>query len=111
MRRIAHLAGVGPADHVVEIGAGLGSLTLALAETGARVTAVEVDRGLVAALRTVVADEPRVDVVEADAMTLEWADVIGGDVPPCSSPICRTTSPHRSSLTCSTRSRRSRACW
>ena len=48
VRRIAHLAGVGPGDHVVEIGAGLGSLTLALAETGADVTAVEVDRGLVA---------------------------------------------------------------
>ena len=43
VRRIAHLAGVGPGDDVVEIGAGLGSLTLALAETGAHVTAVEVD--------------------------------------------------------------------
>ena len=47
VRRIARLAEVGPGDHVVEIGAGLGSLTLALAETGADVTAVEVDRGLV----------------------------------------------------------------
>ena len=35
VRRIARLAGVGPGDRVVEIGAGLGSLTLALAETGA----------------------------------------------------------------------------
>ena len=74
VRRIAHLAGVGPGDHVVEIGAGLGSLTLALAETGAAVTAVEVDRGLVAALREVVADVPGVRVVEADAMTLDWDD-------------------------------------
>ena len=39
-----------PGDQVVEIGAGLGSLTLALAETGADVTAIEVDRGLVGAL-------------------------------------------------------------
>jgi 16S rRNA (adenine1518-N6/adenine1519-N6)-dimethyltransferase len=77
VRRIAHLAGVGPADHVVEIGAGLGSLTLALAETGARVTAVEVDPGLVAALRGVVSAAPRVDVVEADAMTLDWGALIG----------------------------------
>ena len=45
VRRIARLAGVGPGDRVVEIGAGLGSLTLALAETGADVTAVEVDPG------------------------------------------------------------------
>ena len=50
MRRIARLAGVGPGDRVVEIGAGLGSLTLALAETGADVTAVELDRDLVPVL-------------------------------------------------------------
>ena len=41
VRRIARLAEVGPGDHVVEVGAGLGSLTLALAETGAEVLAVE----------------------------------------------------------------------
>ena len=46
VRRIARLADVGPGDRVVEIGAGLGSLTLALAETGAAVTAVEIDRHL-----------------------------------------------------------------
>jgi 16S rRNA (adenine1518-N6/adenine1519-N6)-dimethyltransferase len=79
VRRIAHLAGIDAGDHVVEIGAGLGSLTLALAETGARVTAVEVDRGLAAALRTVVARQPNVRVVEADAMTLDWDAVLGAD--------------------------------
>ncbi|HEY8092815.1 MAG TPA: rRNA adenine N-6-methyltransferase family protein, partial [Acidimicrobiales bacterium] len=51
VRRIARLADVGPEDHVVEIGAGLGSLTRALLETGARVTAIELDEGLVRALR------------------------------------------------------------
>ena len=51
VRRIARLAEVGAGDHVVEIGAGLGSLTLALVETGAEVTAIEVDRGLVPVLR------------------------------------------------------------
>jgi len=76
VRRIAALAAIGPDDHVVEIGAGLGSLTLALAETGASVTAIEVDRGLVAALREVVADVDRVHVVEADATTLEWASLL-----------------------------------
>ena len=45
VRRIARLAGVGPGSEVVEVGAGLGSLTLALAETGANVTAVEIDSG------------------------------------------------------------------
>ena len=55
VRRIARLAGVGAGDHVVEIGAGVGSLTLALVETGATVTAVEIDRGLVRVLREVLA--------------------------------------------------------
>ena len=54
VRKIAHLARVGPGDTVVEIGPGLGSLTLALIETGADVTAIEVDPGLAEACRRVV---------------------------------------------------------
>ncbi|MEA2703339.1 MAG: rRNA (adenine1518-N6/adenine1519-N6)-dimethyltransferase [Actinomycetota bacterium] len=76
VRRIARLARVGPGDRAVEIGAGLGSLTLALAETGAAVTAVEVDRGLVTALRSVVASAG-VTVVEGDALTLDWEALLG----------------------------------
>ncbi len=78
VRRIARLAAVGPGDHVVEIGAGLGSLTLALAETGATVRAVEVDRGVVPVLREVVAAHPNVDVVEGDALELDWPAVLAG---------------------------------
>ena len=71
VRRIAALAAVGPGDAVVEIGAGLGSLTLALRETGADVTAIEVDRHLVPVLRETV--EPQgVRVIEADALTVDW---------------------------------------
>ena len=77
VRRIASLARVGNGDRVVEIGAGLGSLTLALADTGAHVTAVEVDRGIVPVLREVVADRPNVDVFEGDAMHLPWDEVLG----------------------------------
>jgi 16S rRNA (adenine1518-N6/adenine1519-N6)-dimethyltransferase len=78
VRRITHLASVGPGDHVVEIGAGLGSLTLALAETGAEVLAVEVDRGIVPVLRDVVADLANVRVVEADATTADWTELLAG---------------------------------
>lgn len=75
VRRIARLADVGPGDHVVEIGAGLGSLTLALGETGAAVTAVEIDRHLAPLLRERVCPAG-VRVVEGDATTLDWADVL-----------------------------------
>ncbi|MEY2966037.1 MAG: ribosomal small subunit methyltransferase [Actinomycetota bacterium] len=77
VRRIARLAAVGPGDRVVEIGAGLGSLTLALAETGANVTAVEIDDDLVPLLRTNLADAPGVVVVHADAMTFDWNAFLG----------------------------------
>jgi len=77
VRRVARLASVGPGDRVVEVGAGLGSLTLALAETGAAVTAVEVDRRLLPVLRSLV--EPAgVRVVAGDAMTLDWHAVLRG---------------------------------
>lgn len=46
VRKIARTAGVQPGDRVVEIGPGLGSLTLALLETGAQVSAVEIDTTL-----------------------------------------------------------------
>jgi 16S rRNA (adenine1518-N6/adenine1519-N6)-dimethyltransferase len=76
VRRIASLAEVGAGDHVVEIGAGLGSLTLALADTGAEVLAVEIDAGIVPVLRRVVADRPNVTVVEADAMRADWSELL-----------------------------------
>ena len=79
VRRIARLAGIGPGDHVVEIGGGLGSLTLALAETGARVTAIEIDHGIAPVLRAVTAELENVTVVEGDALTLDWTSLLSDD--------------------------------
>ena len=75
VRRIASLANVGAGDLVVEIGPGLGSLTLALIETGADVVAIELDAGLAAAVAEVVGEDVR--VIEADAQTVDWNEVIG----------------------------------
>ena len=76
VRRIVRLAEVHRGQPVVEIGAGLGSLTLALAEAGAEVTAVEIDRHVVPVLRQQV--EPHgVRVVEADALRLDWPELLG----------------------------------
>ncbi|MGI9606711.1 MAG: 16S rRNA (adenine(1518)-N(6)/adenine(1519)-N(6))-dimethyltransferase RsmA [Acidimicrobiales bacterium] len=82
VRRIAELARVGPDHLVVEIGPGLGSLTLALVETGARVVAIEVDAGLAAAAQKVLGD--RATVIEADAQKVDWADIIGAHAGPVS---------------------------
>jgi 16S rRNA (adenine1518-N6/adenine1519-N6)-dimethyltransferase len=74
VRRIAALAAPGPADVVLEVGPGLGSLTLALLEAGAgQVVAVEIDRVLAGELpRTLAGRAPalasRVTVINADAL-------------------------------------------
>jgi len=74
---IAHDAGVGEGTRVVEIGAGLGSLTIALADAGAeRVLAIEFDRALLPALRAAVADRSSVEVLAADATKVGWRSVL-----------------------------------
>ncbi len=77
VRRIARLAGVGEGDHVLEIGAGLGSLTLALLETGADVIAMEVDRHLLEPLTAVVEPEGA-RVVHADALHADYPSITAG---------------------------------
>jgi len=67
-RRIATLAAVGPGDAVLEIGPGLGSLTVALVERGATVRAVELDARVAAALHEVLGPDAAVDVRIADAL-------------------------------------------
>ncbi len=69
---LAGLAGLGPGDSVVELGAGLGHFTRALAGTGANVIAVERDRELVPILR---AELPGVEVAEADAKSFDLTAV------------------------------------
>ena len=76
VRRIVRTSGVSVDDVVVEVGPGLGSLTLGLLEEARHVVAVEVDPVLAARLPTTVAEHApdhvdRLDIVEADAMRIE----------------------------------------
>ena len=75
VRRIVRLARVRPGERVVEIGPGLGSLTLGLLEAGADVIAVEIDQVLAEALPRTVADRApdavdRLTVLAADALSV-----------------------------------------
>jgi 16S rRNA (adenine1518-N6/adenine1519-N6)-dimethyltransferase len=75
IRKMIAVSEVGPGSHVLEIGAGAGSLTIGLADACAGVTAVEFDRRLIPALTEVVAERPNVRIVEADALVLGYEDV------------------------------------
>ena len=67
IQRIVRLAAVGPDSNVVEIGGGTGTLTAALAATGARVVVYEIDAGLVRVLHHTVGDLPNVEIRHDDA--------------------------------------------
>ena len=77
VRRIVRLAELLPYQPVLEIGPGLGSLTLGLLDTGALVTAVELDPALAAALPATVAD--RTDA--ADRLIVITADALRAKIP------------------------------
>jgi 16S rRNA (adenine1518-N6/adenine1519-N6)-dimethyltransferase len=66
---------IGDEDWVIEIGAGLGTLTARLAERAARVVAVERDRDMAIVLRGELGAHPRVEVAEANALTFDYAQV------------------------------------
>ncbi len=80
VRRIVRLAGVGPEDDVLEVGPGLGSLTLPLLHAARTVTAVEIDPALAAQLpHTVATHAPdrvgSLHVLHADALALTHTPV------------------------------------
>jgi 16S rRNA (adenine1518-N6/adenine1519-N6)-dimethyltransferase len=78
VRRIVAAAEVGPDDLVLEIGPGLGSLTLALAEVARRVVAVEIDAGFIGVLEEVLAGRDDVEVVHADALRADLGAMVDG---------------------------------
>ena len=87
VRRIVRIAGVVAGDHVVEVGPGLGSLTLALLEADASVTAIEIDPVLAAALPATVAERAPeragdLTVIQDDALRVRALGNGGSGKPP-----------------------------
>lgn len=79
LRRIVESAEITTAESVLEIGAGLGSLTRWLAQAAAQVVAVEMDLNLIPILKKVLTDWPQVRVVSGDILQLDPADMMGSD--------------------------------
>ena len=78
-RRIARLAQVQPGDRVLEIGPGIGSLTVALLEAGAVVTALELDEHVIPALEETVGTDA-VRIVRGDALRVDFTELLPVDV-------------------------------
>ena len=78
IRQIIKLADLDSADFVIEVGSGLGSLTLALLESCEHVTAVEVDDVLVKILKETTGDQTgnKLRIIHADVMTLDLKQVL-----------------------------------
>ncbi|HEY0225320.1 MAG TPA: 16S rRNA (adenine(1518)-N(6)/adenine(1519)-N(6))-dimethyltransferase RsmA [Mycobacterium sp.] len=87
VRRVVTTSGVGRSDHVLEVGPGLGSLTLALLDRGATVAAVEIDPVLAARLPQTIAEHAhsavhRLTVCNHDVLTLSRSDLASGPTEP-----------------------------
>ena len=76
-RKIVRLAEVTKSDHVIEIGPGIGSLTIALLEVAQSLTAIEIDQRLAAKLSSTVAThlpDSKLEVINRDALSLNALD-------------------------------------
>ena len=92
VRKIVRLAGVQAGDRVIEVGPGLGSLTLGITEAGADVTAVEIDHRLAAELPATAramqpeifadAQAPRLRVLRSDALEITPDQLAALPAPP-----------------------------
>ena len=81
--RIVDIAGLGPKSNVLEVGPGIGTLTVALSETAGKVAAVEIDDRLIPILRETTGDRDNITIVQGDILRADIAgivdDVFGGE--------------------------------
>ena len=86
--KVAESAGLAPEDEVLEVGAGVGTLTVALAPLCRRLVAVELDGRLIGALRDAIAGHDNVEVVRSDILRFNTRsafpagdEVVAGNIP------------------------------
>ncbi len=86
--RIVEAAGVSSEDEVLEVGAGAGTLTVALAQRCRRLVAVELDHRFIPVLREVVGALHNVEIVQSDILRLDQAQlfpkgghIVAGNIP------------------------------
>jgi 16S rRNA (adenine1518-N6/adenine1519-N6)-dimethyltransferase len=96
LHKIVAAAELAPEDVVLEIGAGLGTLTRELARSAAHVVAVELDRRLMPVLRSELSDLDNVTLVQGDILDLDPASLIhtASPHPPISNLSSSLSSPH-----------------
>ena len=78
VRGIAEAAKIGPGDLVLEVGPGIGTLTQALAETGADVKSVEIDTTLLPVLAKTLEGYSNVEIIPGDILKMDIAKITGG---------------------------------
>jgi 16S rRNA (adenine1518-N6/adenine1519-N6)-dimethyltransferase len=81
---VADAAGATREDGLTEVGAGVGTLTIALARHARRVRAIEFDRTMIPALREVVSSLPNVEVIKADILRYDASmdgEIVAGNIP------------------------------
>jgi 16S rRNA (adenine1518-N6/adenine1519-N6)-dimethyltransferase len=79
LRKVIRTAGVTAEDTVLEVGPGLGEMTLALAQKARRVIAVEIDRKLIAILRKKIEGRENVEVIEGDILKMDFSRFLHGE--------------------------------
>ena len=87
-RDIAESSGAGPGTGVLEIGPGIGPLTVQLAQRADRVAAVELDKALLPILAETLADHPNATVIPGDVMKLDLAALVKEQFPGLKALVC-----------------------
>lgn len=87
-RDIADASGVGAGAGVLEIGPGIGPLTVQLAQRADKVAAVELDKDLLPILAETLADFPNVTVIPGDVMKLDLPALVAEQFPGLTPMVC-----------------------